>query len=407
VLVRRVDGHAALANARALELAGLDGILDPVPAVAGGRVLVDAEGHATGVLIDAAMELVARHVPGPGADELSRRALLAQERLLAEGLTCVHDMGLAPDEVALFRALEEEGLLKLRVRGYLWGNAGLPDEPFATLARDRRAPAARFRVAGVKLMIDGALGSRGAALLAPYADAHDEVGLLRMAPAELEALVARCAELGLQPAIHAIGDRGNRVVLDAYAAVAARDPGFLALRPRVEHAQVVAPADRARFAALPAIPSMQPRHATSDMRWAEARVGPERIEGAYAWRALASPAAPLAFGSDFPVEPSAPLLGLYAARTRQDERGAPPGGFQPEHRMSGAEALAGFTTGAAYAVGEEHERGRLLPGYFADLTVLAGDPVACAPAELLDMRVLATVIEGELVYDARPRTAEK
>jgi predicted amidohydrolase YtcJ len=257
------------------------------------------------------------------------------------------------------------------------------------------------RVAGVKLMIDGALGSRGAALLAPYADAPDEAGLLRMQPGELEALVEQAARLGLQPAVHAIGDRGNRVVLDAFQRAGARVPGFARLRPRVEHAQVVAPEDWGRFGALGAIPSVQPRHATSDMRWAEARLGPERLRGAYAWRRLAAPGAPLALGSDFPVEPSSPLLGIYAARTRQDEDAQPPGGFQPDQRLSGVEALAGFTSGAAFAAREEQGRGRLLAGFYADLTVLDADPVNDPAEDLLTARVLLTMIEGEVVYDAR------
>ncbi|MEM7308132.1 MAG: amidohydrolase [Planctomycetota bacterium] len=399
VLVSRVDGHAALANARALSAAGLDGVLDPVPTVEGGRVHVDDAGRATGVLVDTAMQLVGRHVPEPDAGDLRRHLLHAQRKLLAEGLTCVHDMGLSPAELALLRELEASGELRLRVHAYLWGNGGLNAPALAPLLAERGGPC--VQLSGVKLMIDGALGSRGAALLHPYHDAPDEVGLLRMEQDELEALVATCAELRLQPAIHAIGDRGNRAVLDAFERQAERDTGFLALRPRVEHAQVVAEADWPRFAAMGAIPSMQPRHATSDMRWAGERVGPERLRGAYAWRRLTADNAPLAFGSDFPVEPSAPLLGLYAARTRQDEAGQPAGGFQPEQRMSGAEALAGFTSGAAFAVREEDERGQLRPGWFADLTVLDVDPVTCEPARLLDARVLLTVIEGEVVFDGR------
>ena len=399
VLVNRVDGHAALANAKALELAGLDGVLDPVPVMEGGRVHVDSEGRATGVLVDTAIGLVGSHVPPTTPADVRRQILRAQDQLLSEGLTCVHDMGLSPGNVDLLRSLEADGLLKLRLRGYLWGNGGLGGEVYERLAADRGD--GRFRIAGVKLMIDGALGSRGAALLEPYHDAPDEVGLLRMSAGELEALVARCAELGLQPAIHAIGDRGNRLVLDSYSAQAARDVNFRGLRPRVEHAQVVAKDDWGRFRSLGVLPSMQPRHATSDMRWAEERVGPERVRGAYAWKRLVGEEVPLAFGSDFPVEPSAPLLGLYAARTRQDEEGQPVQGFQPGQRMNGIEALAGFTSGAAFAVGEELERGRLLPGYFADMTVLDIDPVTCPPAELLTARVVATLIEGELVYDTR------
>jgi predicted amidohydrolase YtcJ len=304
-------------------------------------------------------------------------------------------MGISPEQAAVFQELDAQGLLELRVAGYLWGNDGLEGAAYEELARSDAGR--RFRVAGVKLMIDGALGSRGAALLEPYSDAPLERGLLQLEPARLRGLVARSAELGLQPAVHAIGDRGNRVVLDAFAAVLSDSAG---LRPRVEHAQVLAPVDWNRLDALGAVPSMQPRHATSDMRWAERRLGPERMAGAYAWRRLASARVPLALGSDFPVEPSAPLLGLYAARTRQDEQGSPPGGFQPEQRLSGVEALEGFTAGASFALGEEHERGRLLVGYFADMTVLDVDPVKAPAERLLGAKILATVIEGCVVYSA-------
>jgi predicted amidohydrolase YtcJ len=217
-----------------------------------------------------------------------------------------------------------------------------------------------------------------------------------MAPEALAERIDAAADLGLQPAVHAIGDRANRVVLDAYAARLERDPAFAALRPRIEHAQVVAPDGLARFAALDIVPSVQPTHATSDMRWAEERLGAARLAGAYAWRALGADA--LALGSDFPVEPADPRLGLYAARTRQDARGEPAGGWVPDQRLDARSALAGFTSGAAFAAHEEGARGGLAPGMFADLTVRAVDPLACAPAELLEARVLMTVIEGEVVF---------
>ncbi len=416
VFLRRVDGHAALANARALELAGLLGssALPAVPTVEGGRIVVGEDGLPTGVLVDAAMDLVSSRIPPPERADTKRRILAAQEKLLACGLTTVHDMGLRTQSAEAFEELDRDGELRLRVIGYLWANEG-PERTLSGAAgaeivplgtggtrypgpRDLD-PGSRLRMLGAKLMVDGALGSRGAALLEPYADAPGESGLLQLTPEVFAERLRAVLEAGLQPATHAIGDRGNRLVLDAYERELARDPRLAALRPRVEHAQIVAREDWPRFEALGVVPSMQPTHATSDMRWAEARVGPERIAGGYAWKRLAGPHAPLACGSDFPVESTSPLLGLYAARTRTDERGEPPGGWLPDQALSGAEALAGFTSGAAYAAREEERRGKLLPGHAADITVLDVDPVRCEPSALLRARVLRTVIDGTIVYE--------
>ena len=400
VLVRRVDGHAALANRRALEIAGLMDA-DPMPEVEGGRVVVGDDGRPTGVLIDTAMGLVGGHVPDADEGDLRRRLLLAQDALLALGLVGVHDMGISPQAARVMERLEEEGLLRMRIVAYLWANEGLAPEVAARYPRDADHDAARhLRVIGCKLMMDGALGSRGAALLEPYADAAGEIGLLRMDEAAFRSVLDQVADAGLQPATHAIGDRANRIVLDAYAARADTDPAFARLRPRIEHAQVVSAADWERFDALGVIPSMQPTHATSDMRWAEERVGAARVEGAYAWRRLSPATTSLAFGSDFPVEHPSPLDGLYAARTRMDKAGAPDGGWFPEQRMDGGEALAGFTIGVARAAREERERGKLLPGYFCDMTVLDVDPVTCDPADLLTAEVLMTVVDGVVVYDS-------
>jgi predicted amidohydrolase YtcJ len=400
VLVRRVDGHAALANALALERAGLlDLAGDDVPIVEGGLVHVDEGGRPTGVLIDTAMSLVSRHVPPPDREARRRHFLLAQEQLLSEGIVCVHDMGMDVEGAEILAELEEEGLLELRVIAYLYGNSGLGAGVAERYPRpEDRDPRSKLRVLGSKLMMDGALGSRGAALLQPYADESEEVGLLRMSAEEFGARVDEVLAAGLQPATHAIGDRANRIVLDVYADRLARDASMRDLRPRIEHAQIVSQADWERFDELGVVASMQPTHATSDMRWAEARVGSERIAGAYAWRRLTADPRDLAFGSDFPVERSDPLLGLYAARTRQDTEGTPVGGWLPGQRLDAREAVAAFTQGAARAAREEGQRGRLEEGYFADLTVLDIDPVTCAPAELLEATVLMTVIDGEIVH---------
>ncbi len=395
VFLERVDGHAALVNERALALAGLD--RGAPPPVEGGRVLVGADGRASGVLVDRAMELVERLRPPPDRATLRRRLLLAQDALLAAGLVCVHDMGLRPATVRELLALEAEGRWKLRVIGYVWASDGFPAELALHPDAHDRDPTSRVRIVGAKLMLDGALGSRGAALLEDYADAPGQRGHLLAEPERFRALLDDVADRGLQPAVHAIGDRANRVLLDAYEARLARDPGFARLRPRVEHAQVVAPEDRGRFEALGVVRSMQPTHATSDMRWAEARLGPERVRGAYAWRRLAPDPAAIALGSDFPVERHQPLEGLYAAIARRDREGQPPGGWQPDQALRAREALAGFTSAPAFAAGEERLRGRLAPGCAADFVVLDADPLAGPPEALLSARVLCTAIEGEVV----------
>jgi hypothetical protein len=399
VFLERVDGHAALVNARALELAGLLAPEAAARPVEGGRVVVDAAGRATGVLVDAATLLVASRIPPPDRATRCRRILRAQEALLAAGLVGVHDMGTPPETLEVLRALERAGELRLRVACYLWANGGL--EAFGRV-RVEDDPALRLRVVGAKLMLDGALGSRGAALLEPYADAPGEAGLPQMSAEAFAARLEAVVSAGLQPATHAIGDRANRMVLDAYERAAAANRAFARLRPRVEHAQVVAPADWPRFEALGVIPSMQPSHATSDMRWAEARLGTARVAGAYAWQRLPGPHAPLALGSDFPVESPSPLLGLYAARTRSDREGRPEGGWLPDQRLDAVRALAGFTRGAAYAAREEELRGSLAPGHAADLTVLSLDPLASPPEALLGARVLATLVDGELAFSTLP-----
>lgn len=394
VYLERVDGHAAFVNARALEVAHLTGAL---PTIEGGRIVVDESGQATGVLVDAATGLVAVHIPPADHDTRVRRVLAAQQALLALGLVGMHDMGTAPETLAVLQELERDGKLKLRVASYLWANDGLAPYGRVRVVDDLDA---KLRVIGAKLMVDGALGSRGAALLAPYSDAPAERGLMQMSSEVYAARLKEAVSAGLQPATHAIGDAGNRMVLDAYAALGKSLAG---LRPRIEHAQVVAESDWPRFEALGVIPSVQPTHATSDMRWAEARLGAERVRGAYAWRRLVGPHAPLALGSDFPVEHPNPLAGLYAARTRQDASGSPAGGWQAEQCLDGAAALAGFTAGAAYAAHEEERRGKLLPGYAADLSVLSVDPLACEPAALLSAKILATVVDGELVFASTPQ----
>ncbi len=402
VFVRRVDGHAALANQAALEAAGLFDVVVEQPVIEGGRIHVGADGKPTGLFIDTAMAMVDAVVP-PEEDEgaISRAILAAQDELLTMGLVCVHDMGITREVLGVYEELRDSGELRLRICAYLWGNQfesaedleGLPLEP---------DPVGRLQAKGVKLMADGALGSRGAALLAPYTDAPSEQGLMRFDRRELLRLVRLCARAGMQPATHAIGDAANRMVLDVYEQVITEQPEFSALRPRIEHAQVVALSDLTRLGALGVIPSVQPTHCTSDMRWAEDRLGPERVLGAYAWRSLEAPLAPLALGSDFPVESPDPLLGLYAAVTRQDASGHPSEGWYPAQRIEPAAAAEGFAWNAAFAVSQDRTHGRLEPGYACDVSVFDTDVVQPGdPAEILGAKCLLTVIDGVVEYDAR------
>ncbi|TKD01858.1 amidohydrolase [Polyangium fumosum] len=392
VALTRIDGHALWANAAALRIAGIDEKTADPP---GGRILRDAAGAPTGVFIDNAMDLVTAKIPGEPPEVTERRILRASERALSLGLTGVHEMGIGEATVAVYRKLAAEGRLPIRVYAYLAGGPNLS-------ALSRRKPdidpqgTAMFVLRGVKLFADGALGSRGAALLAPYTDEPKSVGLSMADRTTLTEAARILADAGYQLAVHAIGDRANRDVLDAFAALG--EGRARVLRFRVEHAQILAPEDLPRFAALGVLASMQPTHATSDMPWAPARLGPERLRGAYAWRSLLDSGARLVFGSDFPVEEPSPLLGLWAAVSRQDPSGAPPGGFLPEQRISLDEALAAFTTGPAYASFTEATHGRIAPGYVADLTVFAG--ALAADRSLLDVKIDRVILGGKVAFGA-------
>lgn len=402
VCLRRVDGHASWVNSAALRIAGY--LTDPA-APPGGEILIDPRTQEpTGIVVDAADDSLRARIPPEAPAELDRVLDLAQTAAVRAGLTGVHDMGLTLPAYAALQRARERGELRLRVVGYLSGIetldafAGKPDRP---------PPSAKIRVGGVKLYADGALGSRGAALLDDYADRAGHRGLLIVSPEELTQQVERSLERGFPVAIHAIGDRGNRVALDAieeaHARSRQRNPRLLPLpelRTRIEHAQVLHPRDIPRFAALGVIPSMQPTHCTSDMPWAPQRIGPDRLEGAYAWRTLLDDGNLLPLGSDFPVESESPLLGLYAARTRQTVDGVPEGGWAPGQRLTPLEALLGFTVWAARACGAE-SWGRLAAGYRADVTALDVDPLKGTPQDLLQGRVLWTMVEGVITYSSR------
>lgn len=398
VWLERVDGHAGWANSAALKAAAaiaaqpLSGDWQPD----GGRI-ERINGQPSGVLIDRAMDLINAAIPAP--DEAVREQALraAVQAAVSNGLTGVHDMGVSREELALMKRFADAGQLPLRIDAYADGAKEALDDLCAQGLY--RHPGGRLQMRGVKLYMDGALGSRGAALLEDYSDDHGNRGLLLTEPAAFEVAVRKAQGCGVQVATHAIGDRGNRIVLDTYARVlgAHKDSDH---RWRVEHAQVVALDDIPRFAPLGAIASMQPTHATSDMPWAQDRVGPQRILGAYAWQRLLDSGARLALGSDFPVESPDPRLGLYAAVTRQDRHGQPPGGWMPEQKLSPAEALRGFTRDAAYAGRGETEVGQLAPGLRADFVLLAQDPISAPEQALDELKILSTWVDGKPVFEA-------
>lgn len=353
------------------------------------------------MLVDAALDLV--QTPAPGPDEIKAALRAATQACARLGLVGVHDAGVSPGTLRALEELAAAGELPIRVYVMLASGPGLPAE----LARGPRSlHDGRLEVKAVKLLVDGALGSRGAFLLAPYSDRPDTRGLPQYPPDALRAEVLRAARAGFQPCIHAIGDAGVRRVLDAFQSVGEElGPAFRALRPRVEHAQVIAPDDLPRFAALGVLPSMQPTHCTSDMPWAEARLGPERVRGAYAWRSLLAAGVPaIPCGSDFPVEGANPLWGLYAAITRLDPEGHSPhgeGGWYPDQRLTRAEALQGFTSWACYGAHQEDRGGQLTTGRWADLTVLDQDPLTAPPAQLRAATVRLTVVGGRIAFESR------
>lgn len=397
VWITRVDGHAGLANAAAMKLAG---VTRDTKAPEGGEILRDERGEPTGVFVDNAEDLIARKIDQRIADT-EALLLKAQQMCFEVGLTSVHDAGISPADAVIYRKLAESGKLKLRVYAMMGG-----DYARVWFAENPPFAGERLSIRAAKLYMDGAMGSRGAWLLEPYADrpigedGKPYTGLNLMKPEFVRQVAEDGLRRGYQVCTHAIGDRGNREILDAYADALGKRPSPDA-RFRVEHAQLLHADDIGRFARLGVIASMQPTHCTSDMRWVEARVGAERARGAYAWQSVLRSGARLAFGSDFPVESHNPLLGVYAAVTRMDPQGNPEGGWYPEQRLTREQALRAFTQDAAFAGFQESLIGSLTPGKQADFIVLDQDVVTCEPAAILQAKVLRTVVGGETVFERR------
>jgi predicted amidohydrolase YtcJ len=391
---------AAWANRRALELAGVNkDTKDPE----NGKILRDEKtGEPTGILLNHAQELVSKNIPPMTLAQAKRAMQLAARECVRNGLSSVHEAKVTPLMVQALHELVREGRMPLRVYAMLDGaDKNLVDE---WLKRGREIdPHHQLTIRSFKLFADGALGSRGAAMLEPYSDVPQTKGVMTTPEAEVYSLTLRALQAGFQVCTHAIGDAANRSVLDAYER-AMRDlhdarPLFL-WRLRIEHAQILAPEDIPRFAKLGVIASMQPTHATSDMPWAEKRVGPERIKGAYAWRSVKDSGAHLPLSSDFPGEALNPFYGIYAAITRQDPQGNPPGGWHPEQKLTLEEALRGYTVEAAYAEFEETNKGSIEKGKLADLTVISQDIQKIPPPQILSLHVLQTFVGGKIVYDA-------
>lgn len=394
VVLERVDGHAILANAAAMRAAG---ITAATQAPAGGRIERDAQGEPTGVFVDNAMGLVQRVMPPLSHDDMRSATLAAIAEANRYGLVGVHDPGEPRTIIDLFEELAKAGTFSLRAYVMIRDDSATIEHYF------RRGPQSALYdghiwIRAIKLYADGALGSRGAALLDPYTDDPKNSGLLVSTPEHLRDVSIRALQHGFQVATHAIGDRGNRLALDAYEAALKAVP-TVDHRFRIEHAQVVDHADVPRFAELGVIPSMQAVHATSDMYWAATRLGYARTFGAYAWRSLLNTGVIIPNGSDFPVERVNPLFSFHAAISRQDDDNWPPGGWFPNQRMTRDEALKSMTIWPAYAAFQETLTGSLTPGKYADFVILDRNIMTIPADQILGTHVSATYIGGRAVFE--------
>ena len=397
VYLTRVDGHAALVNAKALELAQ---VTAATPDPNGGRFLRDSAGNATGVLIDNAQGVVSRVIPAATRTELREQTLAAIAEANRWGLTGIHDAGVGAEGIAVYEELAKEGRYNLRNYVMVRADDSVLDA-FMRRGPQKALYDGRLWIRAIKLSADGALGSRGAALLEPYSDDPGNIGLITTPAERVKSVAVRALKAGFQVNVHAIGDRANRMVLDQFEA-ALREVPVADHRFRIEHAQILRYQDIPRFAELDVIPSMQGSHQTSDMYWVPNRLGWARAQGAYAWRSLLNTGVVIPNGSDFPVEAVNPLISFHSFLTRQDAENFPAGGWMPEQRTTRQEALWSITLWPAYAAFMENESGTLTVGKYADFVVLDRDVMSVAPEEILGTRVLRTVLAGRTIYQLTP-----
>ena len=401
VILGRADGHGSVANTAALNLGGID---KNTPNPFGGEISKDKQsGEPNGMLLDAAQGLVRRRIPPTTPAEAERAVVLGVKRNIELGWTQIQDAGGSYNDVEVFKKLYGEGKIKLRIYKAVHG----PGPSATRLLNDGPTIGAfdnRFTFRTIKVVSDGALGSRGAALLGPYSDASDTSGFLTVKAEDLRPMLIEALRKGIQVETHAIGDRANRFILDeyesAFKAVPASERKVADPRWRVEHAQIVNPADIPRFAKLGIIPSMQPSHAIGDLHFAPSRVGIPRLAGSYAWETFIKSGVMIAGGSDAPVERGEPMIEFYAAVARKDQKGFSGEGWHPEEAVSRADALKMFTLWPAYAAFEEKLRGSIEVGKLADLTILSADIMTIPAPEILKTRCVMTVINGEIVYEA-------
>ncbi len=387
VILRRVDGHAAWVNSKALEISRITKkTIGPV----GGKIIRNADGTPTGILIDKAMDLVSKHIPSSTKDEKKRYINNSISTLNSLGITSLHDAGTDLETIHLLKDLKNQNDLSVRVytmlnddpedTGYFFSNGPELDDPF-------------LKIRAVKLYMDGALGSKGAAMIEPYVDDPNNFGLLLESPNTIGEKIQQANAAGFQVCVHCIGDRANHVALNLF-----EHHGKKELRNRIEHAQIIHKSDLMRFAQLGVLPSMQPTHCTADMSWVETRLGPHRLSRAYPWKSLLNAGSIIPGGSDAPIEYPSPLEGIYAAVTRQDKSGNPKNGWQSSEKISIHDAIKMMTSWGAYASFEENIKGTLLPGYFADFTVLDRPIESVTHKEILTSNVLYTILNGKIVF---------
>ncbi len=401
VVLTRIDGHATLVNEMAMRAANLTAATqDP----SGGRIERGAGGTPTGVLVDRAMGIVSSRIPPTSRAQQREMILAAIEETAKWGLTGVHDAGVPRGTIDIYEALAREGRYNLRNYVMIAAGDSATLNHYLRLGPQSARHNGRDRIRAIKISSDGALGSRGAAMLEPYSDEPSNRGLLLVEPSFIQNVAQRALTRGFQLNVHAIGDRGNRVTLDAFDAALKAVPRA-DHRFRVEHAQIIHPEDIPRFAKLDVIPSMQAVHQTSDMYWAGTRVGEQRLTGAYAWRSLLNTGVVIPNGSDFPVEAVNPLFSFHSAVSRQDEKNYPEGGWRPAEKMTREEALKSITIWPAYSSFMEDMVGSLTPGKLADFVILDRDIMRVPDAEILGTRVVATYLGGKPIYQrSEPRT---